>query len=210
MATSSGELAPGLLTLKRLAVKPAPVERCGICDVALGPQHRHLVEPTSRRIECACLACALLFENQTGRYRLVPRDPILLDRFALEDAQWGALDLPIDLAFFFANSVSGKTVGFYPSPAGATESLLPLDAWQEIVQHNPRLGRMQPDVEALLVNRLRGANAYFIAPIDCCYELVGLVRKYWRGFSGGDEVWEKLDSFFASLRKAAIVESPNA
>jgi hypothetical protein len=65
-------------------------------------------------------------------------------------------------------------------------------------------------VEALLVNRLRGANLYFIVPIDCCYELVGLIRRHWRGFSGGDEVWQKLESFFASLQRVAIVESANA
>ena len=40
---------------------------------------------------------------------------------------------------------------FYPSPAGATESLLPLTAWEEIVRENPALREMQPDVEALLV-----------------------------------------------------------
>ena len=42
----------------------------------------------------------------------------------------------------------------YPSPAGATESLLPLETWDQIVAENPDLQSMEADVEALLVNRL--------------------------------------------------------
>jgi hypothetical protein len=197
-------------TLKRLARRPPAVERCGLCNVELGPGHRHLVEPRTRAIECACTACALLFENQTGRYRLVPRDAVPLRDFRLDDLQWEALDLPIELAFFFHNSALGKTVAFYPSPAGATESLLPLEAWQELVQQNPRLERMQPDVEALLVNRTNGAREYFIAPVDRCYELVGIIRRYWQGFTGGDEVHARIAEFFEHLRQGAPAEAANA
>jgi hypothetical protein len=199
----------GLAILKRLAQKPAPIERCGLCSVALVPGHRHLVDPQTRRIECACTACALLFENQSGRYRLAPRDAILLRDFILDDLQWEALGLPINLAFFFHNSAMGKVVALYPSPAGATESLLPLDAWQEIARQNPRLQQLQPDVEALLVNRIGDKREYFIAPIDRCYELAGSIRRHWSGFSGGDEVWEKVAAFFNSLRPHAA-EAPNA
>ena len=35
---------------------------------------------------------------------------------------------------------------------------------------------MQPDVEALLVNRVGGRRLYYLAPIDVCFELVGLMR----------------------------------
>jgi hypothetical protein len=59
---------------------------------------------------------------------------------------------------------------------------------------------MEADVEALLVNRSSGAREYFIAPIDTCYELVGTIRMHWRGLSGGDEVWGKIDIFFTNLR----------
>jgi hypothetical protein len=200
----------GLALLKRLAQKPAPVERCGLCDVPLAPEHRHLVEPHSRGIECACTPCALLFEKQTGRYRLVPRDAIVLRDFAIDDLQWEALGLPINLAFFFHNSAIGKVVALYPSPAGATESQLTLDTWQDIVAQNPRLQNLQPDVEALLVNRIGDTREYFIAPIDRCYELVGIIRRHWRGFQGGDEVWQKISEFFASLRPRAAAEASNA
>jgi len=61
-------------------------------------------------------------------------------------------------------------------------------------------------VEALLVNRIaqsRGAGAaeYFVAPIDECYKLVGLIRGSWRGFSGGTEVWREIGKFFSDLKE---------
>ncbi len=63
----------------------------------------------------------------------------------------------------------------YPSPAGATESLLSLEAWNEIAQLNPQIAKMEPDVEALLVNRIghsRGFTKaeYYLLPIDQCYQ----------------------------------------
>lgn len=93
----------------------------------------------------------------------------------------------------------------YPSPAGATESLLPLETWEEIVNLNPSLKDMESDVEALLVNRIghsRGFTRpeYYLAPIDECYKLVGLIRGHWQGFSGGAEVWQEIAGFFEALR----------
>jgi hypothetical protein len=59
---------------------------------------------------------------------------------------------------------------------------------------------MEPDVEALLVDRIGGDAAYYIVPIDECYRLVGLIRGHWRGLSGGSEVWKEIHRFFVSLR----------
>jgi hypothetical protein len=87
----------------------------------------------------------------------------------------------------------------YPSPAGATESLLPLDAWNSLAARNPRLKTMQSDVEAFLVNRVGTKREYYVVPIDFCFELVGLIRKHWRGLSGGDTVWRQVETFFARL-----------
>ncbi len=92
-------------------------------------------------------------------------------------------------------------LAFYPSPAGATESLLELEAWQALVVQNPILGRLEPDVEALLVNRMNKDREYYRAPIDECYKLVGLIRANWRGLSGGSEVWEEVGQFFTSLKQ---------
>ena len=55
---------------------------------------------------------------------------------------------------------------------------------------------MQPDVEALPINRAGQAREYFLAPIDKCFELVGTIRVHWRGFSGGEEVWKEIENFF--------------
>src|SRR5262249_21634563 len=147
--------------------------------------------------------------RDAARYKRVPRDVHRLDGFVMTDGQWDALALPIGLAFFFHSSTRGRLVACYPSPAGATESLLSLDTWQDIAQANPVLDAMQPDVEALLVNRVgatRGdgsSGSYFIVPIDECYRLVGVIRTHWRGFSGGSEAWERIDACFAQLRDRA-------
>jgi len=134
----------------------------------------------------------------------------LLQSFHMTDAQWDGLLIPINMAFFFSSSVEGKVAAFYPSPAGAVESLLSLDAWNDIVSDNSALRDMEADVEALLVNRVGysrdAARAeYFIAPMDECYRLVGLIRSNWRGLSGGTVVWEKIGNFFGELRQRAIV-----
>ena len=103
---------------------------------------------------CACGACAVLFSGQAGtRFKRVPRRVRGLNDFRLTEAQWEGLRLPIDLAFFFDSTPHGRTIACYPSPAGATESLLDLETWDEIRRENPVLESLAPDVEALLVNR---------------------------------------------------------
>lgn len=114
--------------------------------------------------------------------------------------------IPINMAFFFNSAADQKIVALYPSPAGPTESLLTLESWEEIVKENPILQEMEPDVEALLVNRVASARnhaiaEYYIVPIDECYKLVGLIRAHWRGLSGGTEVWEAIGQFFTSLKE---------
>ena len=85
----------------------------------------------------------------------MPRRVRLLDATSGSPTpQWEDLRLPIDLAFFFHSTPQGKTVACYPSPAGATESLLDLEAWDDLSRDNPVLAALAPDVEALLVNRV--------------------------------------------------------
>jgi hypothetical protein len=197
----------------RRFVRPAPVEeRCELCGVALAPAHRHLLEVAVRNIVCACDPCALRFQDVVaGRFRLIPRDPRTFPDLRISDAQWESLALPIQLAFFFYSTPTGKMTALYPSPAGATESLLPLSAWSALTAENPLLGSLEPDVEALLVNRAGQARDYLIAPIDACFELAGLIRLHWRGLSGGEAVWREITEFFARLRAAAkIMETQNA
>ncbi|HEX5175943.1 MAG TPA: DUF5947 family protein, partial [Chthoniobacteraceae bacterium] len=187
------------------ATAPGPErEHCELCSIRLAPAHRHLLEMATRRIVCSCDPCALRFENVVeGKFKLIPRDARLLPNFQMSDAEWEELALPISLAFFFYDTPNKKMAAYYPSPAGATESLLPLTAWETLVGANPVLGNMRPDVETLLVNRVRETRECFLAPIDLCFELVGLIRIHWRGFSGGEEVWGEIDRFFARLRGEA-------
>ena len=142
------------------------------------------------------------------KYRRVPRRIRFLPDFHLTDAQWESLMIPINMAFFFNSTAAGHVVALYPSPAGPTESLLGLESWDELVQSNPLLKEMEPDVEALLVNRVGSARGYtdseyYLVPIDECYKLVGLIRAHWRGLSGGTKVWEEIGAFFAGLKEKA-------
>ena len=175
-------------------------EFCELCNLILPPEHRHMLEMATRKIVCACDACTMTFVPVVeGRFKVIPRDARALPNFQISDADWEAFALPINLAFFFYHTPTQKMVALYPSPAGATESLLTLPAWETLVAHNAVLREMEPDVEALLVNRVKERRDYFIAPIDKCFELVGLIRTHWRGFTGGEEVWREIDRFFARL-----------
>lgn len=188
-------------TLRQFARRPVAVERCELCSLELPPEHQHLIEPATRQLVCACEACALLFDHGGEiKYRRVPREGRHLPNFRLRDAEWHSLSIPIGLAFFFHSSPAGRVVAIYPSPAGPTESLLEFDAWDQIVADNPVLKDMQPDAEALLVNRVGEAREYYLAPIDECYKLVGLIRIYWRGLSGGTDVWREIEKFFVALK----------
>jgi Family of unknown function (DUF5947) len=200
--------SPRLASLARPSDKvlQGPEERCELCAEPIAAEHRHLLDLQSRRLLCACRACTILFDRSGaggGHYRLVPDRVRLLDGLELDDMTWQTFEIPVDMAFFFHSSAAGRVVAFYPSPLGATESLLNLDAWEEVVAANPLLAELETDVEALLVDRARGKREYWLVPVDRCYELVGLVRVNWKGFSGGTEVWEALDRFFDKLREEA-------
>jgi Family of unknown function (DUF5947) len=184
----------------------AAAELCDFCSAGLSDAHQHLIDPEPRRLICVCEACAILFSNQgETRYRRVPRRTHLLLDFRLTDAQWQSLLIPIQLAFIFHNSVTQRPIALYPSPAGPTESWLDAATWVEIVALNRELQKMEPDVEALLINRMGRAHEYYIAPIDECFRLTGLLRAHWRGLSGGARVWEEIERFFLALKEQAIV-----
>jgi Family of unknown function (DUF5947) len=197
-----------LAALRRFARgrEHAAAELCDFCSAGLPDAHQHLIELEHRRLICVCEACAILFSNQgETRYRRVPRRTHFLLDFRLTDAQWRSLLIPIQLAFIFHNSVTQRPIALYPSPAGPTESWLDAATWVEIVALNRELQKMEPDVEALLINRMGRAHEYYIAPIDECFRLTGLLRAHWRGLSGGARVWEEIERFFLALKERAIV-----
>ena len=191
-------------TLRSLVRESLPVERCEMCRVVLPRRHRHLIELSSRRLVCACDPCSLLFPDRgENRYRAVPCVARRLSDVEITDSQWESLFVPIGLAFFFQTAGDGRMHAFYPSPAGPTESLLPLDAWQDIAAGSPTVAAMEPDVQALLVNRLNRPGDYYLVGIDKCYELAGLIRANWQGLSGGPAVWDRIREYFAELKDGA-------
>ena len=195
------EIGNAVNVLRRFVRQRAVVERCELCSAELPPEHEHLVEAGARQMVCACQACAILFSGKANaKYRRVPRRIVSLTGFELTDSQWESLLIPINMAFFFHSSAAGKVIALYPSPAGATESLLDLESWNEIVESNPILREMEPDTEALLVNRIQGESQYYLLPIDECYKLVGLIRTHWHGLSGGTQMWEAVAKFFDELK----------
>jgi hypothetical protein len=209
------EREPGdFALLARLLRKPAPQapgERCDYCAEPLGSEHPHLIDLQARRIMCSCRPCYIVFQPAgaaQGRYKTVPARYLEIAGFALDDAAWERLQIPIGLAFFFTNSTEDRTVALYPGPAGATESQLDLGAWNEIVADYGALGSLEADVEAVLVLRRHGVARAFVVPIDAAYRLVGLIRLSWKGFDGGGEAWQRIDAFFDELSERSAGRVP--
>jgi Family of unknown function (DUF5947) len=194
-------------TLRRFVQKReparAPVEHCELCNEPIPEDHRHLLELAKREVICACQACSLLFSERGaagGKYLLIPRRYLALTDFHMSDEQWESLAIPVNMVYIFRNTTAKRVRAFYPSPAGAMESLLDLESWEELASDNPILNEMEPDVEALLINRVRNAREHYIVPIDTCYQLVGQIRVSWRGLSGGEEAWKAIAEFFAGVK----------
>ncbi|HEY6758706.1 MAG TPA: DUF5947 family protein, partial [Baekduia sp.] len=188
---------------------PAPARApatatCELCPISIGAQHRHLLDLAERRIVCVCETCWSL-RSGDPEYRPPGTRTLWLEDFALPDEVWAAFQIPIGLAFLMRSTVSGGVVALYPSPAGATESELDLTAWDALRAANPVLDRMEPDAEALIVDRTAAEHRYAITGVDRCYALVGLVKERWSGISGGPGVAIAVAGFFDDLRARAAV-----
>jgi hypothetical protein len=211
--TANGVPREPLKVLERIrdrsvARRPRPGEVCELCGEAIPDEHGHVVDLKVRNLMCACRPCYLLFtpDGAGGKHYLaVPDRYMYFEDFSLSGAQWDSLQIPVSTAFFFVNSELERVAAFYPSPAGATESLLSLETWAEVLEVNPSLATIRPDVEAFLVHKDKaGQNPQcFLVPIDACYELVGEMRKLWRGFDGGKEAHEAMDAFFNRVHSKA-------
>jgi hypothetical protein len=195
---------------RKRAMRP-PAEQCELCSEEIATNHRHLLDLSKRSLICVCHPCSILFGDPgsgSGKYRLVPSRNLLLLDFQMTDEQWDDLAIPVNMVYMFHSTPANRIMALYPSPAGAMESMLSLEGWDTLVSANPILNDLEPDVEALLINRVRisGGEDYrehYIVPIDACYELVGLIRLKWKGLSGGEEVWKVIAEFFEGLRKRA-------
>ena len=187
----------------RNAPQPAG-ERCEMCTEPITDEHQHIVNVEGRQLMCVCRGCYLLFTDTNAelRYRAVPDRYLTFPAFALDRREWEALQIPVGLAFFFRNSALGRTVAFYPGPAGATESELDLAAWNNIRESDPRVDMLADDTEALIVrvpDEEGAAPESFLVPIDACYEFVGRLRLLWHGFDGGQQVRQFISEFFEQV-----------
>jgi hypothetical protein len=196
----------------------AQAEACEFCAAPVAAEHSHVADLDTSTLMCACRACYLLFTHSgaserwqadqqrrvgRARYRAVPdryrNDPA----HPLSAADWDALEIPVGLAFFLRSSGDDAMTAFYPSPAGATECRLDLQAWDRVAAAHPMMGAAAPDVEAILISRGppgTGDVECFLVPVDACYELAGRMRLQWRGFDGGAEARQSIAGFLDGVR----------
>ena len=175
--------------------------RCDLCSAAIEPEHRHLLELPARTLRCACRACTVVLGATGaggGRYRLIPERYAPLPGLAGDDARWADLRLPVSLAFLVRRE-SGDGLAVFPGALGPTDAPIDAEQWAALESAYPELRAMEPEVEAILVNRLRGSRECWLVPLDECYRLVALLRARWEGINGGQAVWIEIDRFFAQL-----------
>ena len=165
----------------RAGTDARPTERCDLCGIAIPEDHRHLLQlvgaPDRLRVRG-------LLGDALGRGRLpADRQPDAVARRAGRPRRsLGELPDPDRAGVLHASRrVTGCVVAMYPSPAGATESELHFESWSRMLELNPVLDGLEPDIEGLIVNRLVDPPVYVIAPIDRCYELTGTSRRAGRG-----------------------------
>ncbi len=70
---------------------------------------------------------------------------------------------------------------------------------------NPVLEDLDPDAEALIVNRMATPHMHAIAPLDDCYRLVGIIKATWEGITGGAAMEAAVQEYFDGLRGVATV-----
>lgn len=209
MALDTGATAvPSIAALRRLlpaAAARGGAARCDLCSQPLGERHDHLLELATRELRCACTACALLFDGggtiQPG-WRRLPRDGRHLAGLELTGAEWASLGIPIQLAFLTTNSLNGRVLAAYPSPAGAVSAEIEAEVWQQLASDHIELASLAADVEALLLDRMSEPRGCYIIPLDEAYRLTGLIRQSWTGFTGGPGVKRAVAEFTRELRHA--------
>src|SRR3954454_3888209 len=93
-------------------------EQCELCGRPIPPDHRHVLDLENRNLLCACRACAALFDRRAAggaHWRLLAGRGVRLDDLRMPDELWEALNIPVDMAFFFNDTSAGRIVAYYPS-----------------------------------------------------------------------------------------------
>jgi hypothetical protein len=175
---------------------------CDLCGITIAERHRHLLHLVERQIACACESC---WNVRSGdpEYRPAGNRTLWLPALDVPDDLWASFQIPIGLAFFMESTVTACVVAMYPSPGGATESELHFDSWSRMLELNPVLTGLEPDIEGLIANRMSDPPMYVIAPIDRCYALTGTIKAHWEGISGGSGVHDAVEQFFGDLHAKA-------
>ena len=162
-ARRQAELIASLRRLTRPSAgqsRPAPpaagaVEVCDLCGKELDPDHRHLLHLTERQhpLRLRELRRAARRRPRAAADRHADRLARRLRpaRRALGRRSRSRSGSPSSST----RARSGGIVALYPSPAGATESELDLDAWSRAAERRTRCSMsLEPDAEALIVNRM--------------------------------------------------------
>ena len=200
-ATSGGWLDSFRPQLGRGAAEhDEPEATCALCAAGVRSGHRHLLQLEQKSIVCVCESC---FERgaRDAELRRTHGRVEWLEDFRLPEHVWTALGPPAGLALFRRSSSAGRVVALNPRASGAAEAELPATEWARLASDNPALDSLEPDAEALIVDRLGGTPRHLIAPIDACNRLVGLVQSRTRAGMGEPELGPALDDFFYGLRR---------
>ena len=149
---------------------------------------------------CACARAAWRFARATPSCARRGTRVVWLDDFELSDELW---------ARSRSRSASPSSCATAP-PAASSRSIRARpgrpsrsstsDAWEELGPPTRCSIDLEPDAEALIVNRMAEPPQHAIAPIDECYRLVGLIKASWEGISGGAGPEEAIAAFFDELR----------
>ncbi|MER7935758.1 MULTISPECIES: DUF5947 family protein [unclassified Streptomyces] len=194
-----------LARLIRSAADHRPASEAEVCDLCAAPvpeDHPHLYDIGQGEVRCACRPCSLLFPAEQGRpgpgggdvqFRLIPTR-----RVRLAKVDTATLGVPVGLVFFVPRA-DGSVTAEGPSPAGAMRWEVDAAAWQRAAAGCPPLAGLAPDVEALLVNTVHGLDHHWIVPVDDCFRMLAVVRREWRGLSGGGRMWPAVERFFEEL-----------
>lgn len=195
-ATSRGWLDSFGPPLGRWAAEhDAPEAACELCAADVRSGHRHLLQLEQRRIVCVCESC---WDRgaRDAEFRQTNARVEWLEDFRLPEHVWAALGPPAGIAMFVRSSTAGRMVALNPR-ASTVESELADADWAQLASDNPALEKLEPDAEALIVDRLGRTPRHLIAPIDACNRLVGLVQSRTRE----PELGPALDDFFYGLRR---------
>jgi hypothetical protein len=187
------------------ATRRSVVERCELCATPLSSEHPHLFEAGSRRLACACPACAGCFDRERDGKRwarVVPR----VERLdgALDGPTWESLGVPVRLAYFTLSSAAGEPLALLPSPAGPIESPLPTEGWARLEARVSVTSALAPDVEGILAFDAGGntGRAYRLS-IDHAYRAIGHLRAHARGATAADLVRMLEDEVIRAIEREA-------